>query len=106
MFDPFLFEQYFAPVGMMEAATITSGGVVYPCFVGYYEPGVPIMNSAVLSTEYEIELINPTVAPNLAEGDQVVVKGNTFRVREKPGPDYDPRHGIDGSYRRARLTKI
>lgn len=86
-----------------EVATITSGGVTADYDVHYEGPDALLMDGQVVSREHEIELLNPAHAPNLTEGDSVVIGSRNYVVRERP---YDDRPGANGYYRKVKLTKV
>lgn len=89
--------------GMTTVATITSGGTTADYDVGFVSPDMLTMDARVQSREFEIELLDPTDCPTLAEGDAVVIDSVAYYVRRAPF-NGDP--GADGYYRRALLSKV
>ena len=89
--------------GMTVVATITSNGITDDYDVGFVQPDQLRMDGMTISREYEIEMLDPDDCPTLAEDDQVVIAGVSYRVREMPR-NFD--QGADGYFRRAVLTKV
>jgi hypothetical protein len=61
-----------------------------------------LLGTGALSRDYEIEF-QAADLPDLDEGHQVVIGGDTYRVRESP---YIPENQPSGFFMRAKLTKV
>lgn len=103
MFNPAVFRRAFKAAGMTVVATITTASGTADCDVGFVRPDVLTMDGRVQSTEFEIELLDPSDAADIAEGDDVVIGAVAYTVRRAPA-NSDP--GADGTFRRVLLSKV
>lgn len=96
-----LFKPAFASVGMWETVQVLYAGtdVPFDLTAGYTAPDINPM-TGVVSTDHEIEY-EYRDATDLAEGDQVMVRGELYRLRESPR-----RSGTSGFFRKVLLTKV
>lgn len=77
----------------------------FSMMVAWHEPDLVDMLTARQSKEFEIEFV-ATDAPLLREGDEVEVGGTRYTVRRAPFVSGAGEGGIDGTFRRAVLTRI
>lgn len=89
--------------GMLDEATITSGESTFGIDVGFIRPDRERFNGSMASAEYQIEY-QQRDAPDLAEGDVVVVGSVSYRVRSDPFVA-DDGTASEGFFRKALLTK-
>lgn len=99
----------FKTAGMLEVATVTSGGDTFELDVGFVKPNATRFDGSAASTEYEMEYLTEE-APDLAEDDPVTIGGQSFRVREDPHVA-DANEGIrstasEGQFSRVKLTAV
>lgn len=95
----------FSDEGMLYSAQITSGGSTFSANVGFTRPDTLRLDGMTRSTDYEIEY-QAADAPTLAEGDSVAIDGTSYRVRSAPFVSDIAAQGMDGTWRRALLTKV
>lgn len=103
-FDPSVFWPEFKAAGMLTTATVTSDGDTFDVDVGFSMPDQERLGGRGLSRDYEIEYQHED-APDLDEGDGVVINGVSYRVRQPPYIPH-PGNAADGFFRCALLTKV
>lgn len=102
-FDESLFAPAFIAAGMWVLASVLLAGTDVPVDV-YVDFARQDVNpfTGVVSTDYEMEYERASL-PTLAEGDQVSIAGELYRVRRSPlvwGAQ------ASGHFRKALLTKV
>lgn len=98
-FDASLFWPAFRDAGLLVEAAIGTTTID----VGFTRPDQLRLDGITRSTEYQIEYLAAD-APDLAEGDDVTIGADAYRVRETPRVSDEP--GADGTWRIATLTKV
>jgi hypothetical protein len=95
------FFEAFDEAGFLKLASWTpsGGGTTKEAQVRYRGPSTDILGDAVRATDHEITYVTDQL-PGLAEGERLVIDGETYRVRQKP------ERQLDGSISRADLALV
>ncbi len=76
----------------------------YSFSAGFERPDV-FTNANAQSSDWEIEYV-ATDAPALAEGDEVEIDEVVYKVRQAPTVPPAGAGGVDGTFKRALLTRV
>lgn len=103
-FDPSVFWPEFKDAGMLSSARVFSAGSSFEIDVGFSQPDVDRFGGGAVSRDYEVEF-QWSDAPDLAEGDRLVIDNIQYVVRQAPRIT-QPGNAADGFFRTVILTKV